>query len=98
MNKMLTRKQPEDFLIATGKQTPLHEFVSKTFEAVGLPWQKYVFYDDQFVRSNDCCHPLAAVKETTDVLGWTATVQLPELIQNMISAYQKNDETNHLTF
>jgi GDPmannose 4,6-dehydratase len=98
MNKMLTRKQPEDFLIATGKQTPLHEFVSKTFEAVGLPWQKYVFYDDQFVRSNDGCYPLASVRETTENLGWTATVQLPELIQNMISAYQKNDETNHLTF
>ena len=97
MNKMLAREQPEDFLLATGTRTPLHTFVSKTFEAVGLSWQDYVFYDKQFVRSNDGCHPLASVHETTENLGWTAAVQIPELIQNMICAHQKRVDQTHLT-
>ena len=97
MNKMLARERPEDFLLATGTQTPLHEFVSKTFEAVGLSWQDYVFHDKEFMRPNDSCHPLASVKETTENLGWTATVQIAELIRNMIRAHQKNDKVTHST-
>ena len=95
MEKMLSREQPEDFILATGKHTPLHVFVSKAFEAVGLSWDDYVVRDKQFVGSQDSCHPQASVNKTTDRLGWTATVQMPELVQRLIKARKKLDEANY---
>jgi GDPmannose 4,6-dehydratase len=95
MEKMLSREQPEDFILATGKHTSLRVFVSKAFESVGLSWEDYVVHDKQFVRSHDSYHPHASVNETTDRLGWTATVQMPELVQRLIKARKKLDETNY---
>ena len=91
-------RRPKDFILATGKHTPLHVFVSIAFEAVGLFWEDYVVHDKEFVRSQDSCHPQASVNETNDRLGWTATVQMPELVQRLIKARKKLDEANYSDF
>jgi nucleoside-diphosphate-sugar epimerase len=78
--------------------TPLHVFVSKAFEAVGLFWEDYVVHDKEFVRSQDSCHPQASVNETTDCLGWTATVQMPEPVQRLLKDCKKSDEANYSDF
>ena len=95
MEKMLSREQPEDFILATGKQTSLHVFVSRAFEAVGLSWKDYVVHDKQFVRLQDSCHPHASVSETTDRLGWSATIQMPEIVKRLIEARKKLDKANY---
>lgn len=95
MEKMLSREQPEDFILATGKQTLLRVFVSAAFEAVGLSWQDYVVHDKQFVRLQESYHPHALVNETTERLGWTATIQIPELVQRLIDARKTLDKANY---
>ncbi len=95
MEKMLSQEEPEDFILATGKQTSLHVFVSEAFEAVGLSWEDYVVHDKQFVQLQDSCHPHASVNETTDRLGWTATIQMPELVQRLIEAREKLEKANY---
>ena len=95
MEKMLSREQPEDFILATGKHTSLHVFVSEAFEAVGLSWQDYVIHDKQFVGLQESYHPHALVNETTERLGWTATIQIPELVQRLIDARKTLDKANY---
>lgn len=95
MEKMLSREQPEDFILATGKHTSLRVFVSAAFEAVGLSWEDYVVHDKQFVRLQESYHPHALVNETTERLGWTATIQIPELVQRLIDARKTLDKANY---
>ena len=95
MEKMLSREQPEDFILATGKHTPLRVFVSAAFEAVGLSWEDYVVHDKQLVQLQDSSHPHASVNETTERLGWTATIQIPKLVQRLIEAHKKLDKANY---
>jgi GDPmannose 4,6-dehydratase len=91
MEQMLTRDTPEDFILATGRSHRLQDFVAAAFRSVGLDWQDYVVRDEQFVRPNDGSHPLASVAETTERLGWTATVQLSELVRRMVAARQSDE-------
>lgn len=86
MEQMLTRDTPEDFIIATGRPHRLEDFVAAAFTAVGLDWRNHVVRDERFVRPHDGSHPLASVTETTERLGWTANVQLPELVERMVAA------------
>jgi len=94
MEQMLTRDTPEDFILATGRSHRLQDFVAAAFSSVGLDWQNHVVRDDRFVRPNDGSHPLASVAEATDRLGWTATVQLPELVRRMVAARQSDEVAN----
>lgn len=91
MEQMLTRDTPEDFILATGRSHRLQDFVAAAFRSVGLDWQDYVVQDEQFVRPHDGSHPLASVAETTERLGWTATVQLSELVRRMVAARQSDE-------
>ena len=94
MQQMLSRDTPEDFILATGRPHRLEEFVALAFAAVGLDWRDHVVRDERFVRPHDGSHPLASVTETTERLGWTATVQLPELVRRMVAARQSDDATS----
>lgn len=96
MQQMLTRDTPEDFILATGRPHRLEEFVAAAFRAVGLDWRDHVVRDKRFVRPHDGSHPLASVAETSEGLGWTATVQLPELVRRMVAARQ-SDEASSFT-
>ena len=68
--------------------------MAAAFAAVGLDWRDHVVRDERFVRPHDGSHPLASVTETTERLGWTATVQLPELVRRMVAARQSDDATS----
>ena len=94
MQQMLSRDTPEDFILATGRPHRLEEFVAAAFAAVGLDWRDHVVRDERFVRPHDGSHPLASVTETTERLGWRATVQLPELVRRMVAARQSDDATS----
>ncbi len=94
MQQMLSRDTPEDFILATGRPHRLEEFVAAAFAAVGLDWWDHVVRDKRFVRPHDGSHPLASVTETTERLGWTATVQLPDLVRRMVAARQSDDATS----
>ena len=59
MEKMLTLKEPKDFIIATGQQNQLEDFVAQAFAEVDLDWKKYVVIDKRLFRPNDGSHPLA---------------------------------------
>ena len=42
---MLQKKTPEDFVISTGKQYSVKDFVKLAFQEVNLDYRKYVIVD-----------------------------------------------------
>ena len=86
MERMLTREEPKDFIIATGQLNHLEDFIAQAFTEVGLEWQKHVVIDKQLFRPNDGSHPLADINETTQQLGWKATTTMTGVVKKMVDA------------
>src|SRR5882724_4138110 len=47
---MLQQREPEDFVLATGKTHSVRELLEVAFGAVGLDWQKHVEIDPKLIR------------------------------------------------
>lgn len=83
---ILAQPSPKDYVIATGKASTLQAFVARVFETQGLDWRRYVRSDPALIRPTDICvnvgNPALAEKE----LGWRASVLMPEVADNLVSA------------
>ena len=88
MARMLTLKEPTDFIIATGQINQLEDFVRQAFIEVELDWEKCIVIDKQFFRPNEGSHPSADIVHTTQHLGWKATTTMHGVVKKMIDACQ----------
>jgi GDPmannose 4,6-dehydratase len=96
MWRMLQAEAPEDFVIATGSSVSLEEFVAKAFESVKLDWRDFVVSDATFFRPSDIAHSTADPSKVARELNWSATTQLPELVQKLMNAeLEKVGHINH---
>ena len=82
---MLQNDKPEDFVIATGKSFLLEEFVSLCFSELDLDWRDYVLQDENLYRPTDILLSSADASKAKRLLGWEATVFMPQVVSNMIS-------------
>lgn len=48
MWKILQQKNPDDFVVGTGQQHSVKEFVEEAFSYIGLEWDKYVKIDERY--------------------------------------------------
>jgi GDPmannose 4,6-dehydratase len=83
---MLQQDEPDDFVIATGKDFSVREFLNFAFETVGLEWAKYVEIDDKFYRPTEVDHLRGDPHKAREILGWEPRVLAPELATLMVKA------------
>lgn len=80
---MLQQDAPGDYVVATGKQYSVENFLEIAGEYLELDWRKVVDIDPRYLRPNEvvslCGDPSRARKE----LGWTPKVDLPGLVRMM---------------
>lgn len=88
MWRMLQQEQAEDFVIATGESRTLADFAALAFEQVGLEWHEHTDIDPTIFRPTDILHGCGDSRKAMELIGWRATVGLPETIRNMITAEQ----------
>ncbi|MEX2441924.1 MAG: GDP-mannose 4,6-dehydratase, partial [Pontimonas sp.] len=50
---MLQADEPDDFVIATGTNYTVEDFLRFAFEHVGLDWKKYVEFDERYLRPTE---------------------------------------------
>jgi GDPmannose 4,6-dehydratase len=91
MWRMLQRPSPDDFVIATGKTYSLQDFVRSAFEAVSLDWREHVDVDRSLFRPSEIRVPAARPDKAASVLGWRATVLMPEVVRRMVEAERAPD-------
>ncbi|MCR4325012.1 MAG: GDP-mannose 4,6-dehydratase [Candidatus Curtissbacteria bacterium] len=84
---MLQQKNPEDFVIATGENHSVKEFVEEAFEAIGIDdWQKYVKVSKEFYRPAEVDFLIGNAAKAKKKLGWEPRVSFPELVKMMVES------------
>jgi GDPmannose 4,6-dehydratase len=90
---MLQAEQPDDFVVATGTEYSVRDFLGFAFGHVGLEWEKYVAFDPAFLRPAEVDELVGDSSHARAVTGWQPKVMTPELAQIMVDADVKMLET-----
>ncbi len=85
MWRMLQHDEPGDFVIATGQQATVREFVQTCFALVGLDWNDYVVIDQRYFRPAEVDTLLGDPSKAATTLGWTAQTHWDTLARIMLS-------------
>ena len=81
---MLQQEQADDFIVATGKTMSLQQFVYLVFDYLNLNWEKYVVFDDIFLRPTDIELGLANPSKAKSCLKWEAKTWSEVLIKRLV--------------
>lgn len=92
---MLQQKNPDDYVVGTGENHSVKEFLELAFHYAGIDdWQKYVKIDPRFKRPAEVPNLRANPKKVFEKLGWRPKVNFKELVKMMVDTdifrYQKN--------
>ena len=84
---MLQQKGPDDFVISTGTNHSVRDFLDAAFAEIGIKdWTNYVRHDPQFNRPAEVHELLGKSDKAKKVLGWEPKVKLQELVKMMVEA------------
>ena len=83
---MLQADEPGDFVIATGTEYTVKDFLQFSFEHVGLDWEKYVKFDPRYLRPTEVDALVGDASKAEEKLGWKPQVLTPELARIMVDA------------
>ena len=83
---MLQQPSADDFVIATGVDHSVKDFLSAAFDAVNLDWKQYVTQDERYMRPSEGTRLVGDPSKAAKQLGWTATTQLAELTKIMVQS------------
>ncbi len=81
---IVTRDEPDDFVIATGETHTVEELVSAAFAVVGLDWHEHVEVSDEFMRPADVELLLGDASKAERVLGWKSRVTFEKIVRRMV--------------
>lgn len=83
---MLQQKEPEDFVIGTGRTHTIKEFMEEAFGYADLDWKQYVKIDKKFLRPAEVNHLEADASYARKKIGWKSTVDFKGLVHMMVDA------------
>jgi len=86
MWRMLQHDEPTDYVVATGTNYTVKDFLQLSFEHVGLDWEKYVKFDERYLRPTEVDALVGDATKAKDLLGWVPKVLTPELARIMVDA------------
>jgi GDPmannose 4,6-dehydratase len=85
MVRALSHDEPQDFVVATGQEHSVADFVAAAFARAGIDdWQRHVRSDPAFVRPADPSLMVGDASRARRVLGWVPTVSFEELVGRMV--------------
>jgi GDPmannose 4,6-dehydratase len=83
---MLQQEEPRDYVIATGEEHSVKDFVDLAFAHVGLEPEKHVVVDQKFVRPAEVDQLVGDSSKARQELGWEPKVSFRELVEVMVDA------------
>ena len=82
---MLQQSEPDDYVIATGETHSVEEFLTLTFEKVGLgDWRSHVRQDPKFFRPAEVDLLIGDPSKAKNQLGWVPEVSFDQLVGMMV--------------
>jgi GDPmannose 4,6-dehydratase len=86
MWRILQQNESDDFVVGTGEQHSVKEFVEKAFEYVGLNWEENVRVDPRYFRPTETENLIADPRKITKIIGWKPRVRFKDLVKVMVDA------------
>jgi GDPmannose 4,6-dehydratase len=83
---MLQQDEPEDYVIATGKQHSVRDLVEIAFGHLGLDWEDHVELDPALLRPAEVDHLIGDYSKAKAKLGWEPRTSFEELIRLMVDS------------
>ena len=87
MFKILHYKEPIDFVIATGEQHSVRDFIKEAFNVVGIEdYDKYIEIDPTLYRLADVTNLVGNYSKAKKLLGWEPKTSFVELVKIMVNS------------
>ena len=84
---ILQHKKPEDFVLSTGKNYSIEDFVKKTFDIIGLNWKKFVSTNNKnFLRPSEVRNLQGDSSKARNLLKWKPIYNLDSLCLDMLKS------------
>jgi len=83
---MLQHDQSDDFVIATGEQHSVRDFVEEAFALLNLDWCEHVEIDTKYFRPAEVDSLLGDSSKARRVLGWEPKTTFKELVRMMVES------------
>lgn len=87
---MLQQKEPQSFLISTGRTVSLKYFIQKVFAFYGLNWEDHLVIDSDLFRPSDIRYSNGNPQKAFDQLGWKATTDVESVVEKMCIAARES--------
>jgi GDPmannose 4,6-dehydratase len=93
---MLQQEKPDDYVIATGENHSVKEFVEEAFKVAGISdWEKYVISNSaKHTRPAEVDYLIGDASKARDVLGWVPKTSFKELVKMMVEADLEKEKDN----
>ena len=83
---MLQQDKADDYVIATGETHSVKEFLQETFSLLDLDWQKYVEFDQKYVRPTEVELLLGDASKARKELNWSPKITFKSLVKMMVDS------------
>lgn len=87
MYDILHYKEPTNFVIATGQQHSVRDFIKESFSIIGIEdCDKYIEIDKKLYRPADVNNLVGDYSKAKKLLGWSPKTSFTELVKKMVSS------------
>ena len=83
---MLQQDNPGDYVVGTGINHSVEEFVKKAFDHVNLNYKDYVIVDKSLIRPTEVDALLANYSKAKKILKWEPKISFDNLISEMVES------------
>ena len=84
---MLQAEEPTDYVVAISTAYTVRDFVQIAFDHIGLDWEKYVKFDERYLRPSEVDELIGDAWKAAEILGWKPKAVPPDLAKLMVDAY-----------
>ena len=89
--QLITRADPlKDHIICTGRSVMLEYFVKQAFSSLKLNWQDHIISDPNLFRPTDIIMSSGSPFELHNLLGWSSSADVDDVIERLIANYSKS--------
>ena len=83
---MLNKKKPDDYVVSTGRQYSVRDFVKLAFSLVDLDYKKFVKIEKNLYRPSEVKSLLGDCKKAKRELKWKPKYNFKKLVDDMVKS------------
>ena len=86
MWRMLQHDKADDYVLATNTGYSVRDFLNFSFKTVNLDWEKYVQFDERYIRPTEVDALIGDYTKAATTLGWKPKTSFEDLVIMMVDA------------